>query len=181
MTWILTHTGKRPNLIDPQPAEICLEDIAHHLSRIGRFTGAGDLFLSVAQHSVHVSLICPAEFARWGLLHDASEAYLGDVSSPLKVALREFGRVSEYDYLQSKWEVAISKMFGVPRVSVKQWDVQSALTERRDNGPYGADELDWFGASRYPGLVAHPDPYVPWTPARAKAMFLQRAEEVRIK
>lgn len=89
--WIQTVSGKRFYLLDPRPEMICLEDIAHALGQLCRFTGHTRSFLSVAEHSVTVShLLKPfgpaAELA--GLLHDAAEAYIGDVNNPLKVALR---------------------------------------------------------------------------------------------
>lgn len=89
--WIQTVSGKRFYLLDPRPEMICLEDIAHALGQLCRFTGHTRQFLSVAEHSVTVShLLKPfgpaAELA--GLLHDAAEAYIGDVNNPLKVALR---------------------------------------------------------------------------------------------
>lgn len=204
MTWILTHTGKRPDLLHPRIEDICLEDIAHALARIGRFTGHGDCFISVAQHCVHVSDLCPFDLKPWGLLHDATEAYLGDVSSPLKQALRTGGGrytnlrpsdidrdwpaplrefASLYDALQDSWQDAISTRFSVPVANVKRWDIQSAMTERRDNGPHGADEIDWFGAGRICPEGIEPDwhPIIPWTPARAEVVYLDVARRLRIK
>jgi 5'-deoxynucleotidase YfbR-like HD superfamily hydrolase len=96
-----TVTGKFVDLVDPDPADICIEDIAWSLSRLARFNGhtIQALPYSVAQHSIVVayeamrllkeespsmSEIGLARIARLALLHDASEAYTGDVSGPLK-------------------------------------------------------------------------------------------------
>lgn len=79
---IATFTGK---LIDPcnvGEADICIEDIAHALALCNRFAGHSRVPYSVAQHSVFVSRLCSNPLQ--GLLHDASEAYLGDVTRSLK-------------------------------------------------------------------------------------------------
>ena len=76
----------------PNPDDIRIEDIAHALSNQCRFAGHAREFYSVAEHSVHVSQLCLPEHALWGLLHDASEAYLVDLPRPLKL-LPEFAAV----------------------------------------------------------------------------------------
>lgn len=69
---------------DPKPEEIFIEDIAHALSNICRYNGHTKEFYSVAQHSVLVSKYCKPEHALHGLLHDAAEAYVGDMVRPIK-------------------------------------------------------------------------------------------------
>ena len=81
---ILTFSGVRFSPFDPYPNGIRIEDIAHSLAHQCRFGGHTREFYAVAQHSVLVSQLCGPEDALWGLLHDASEAYLGDVVRPLK-------------------------------------------------------------------------------------------------
>jgi hypothetical protein len=84
--WIETRTGNRFNFTHTQDISgINIEDIGHSLGNLCRFTGHCNYFYSVAQHSVHVSYLVPKEKAVWGLLHDAAEAYVGDMSSPLKL------------------------------------------------------------------------------------------------
>lgn len=87
--WILTFTGKKFFPLEPNAAEIDTLDIAHTLSNESRFGGKTREFYSVAQHSVRVAQAiwqetCNAEQALAGLFHDASEAYLRDIPSPLK-------------------------------------------------------------------------------------------------
>jgi hypothetical protein len=82
--WIQTFTGKKFFPLDPRPEDVDIEDIAHSLSLQCRFTGHCKFFYSVAQHSVLVSQLLPWDAALWGLLHDASEAYLCDLPRPLK-------------------------------------------------------------------------------------------------
>jgi hypothetical protein len=81
---ITTFSGMRFWPLIPNPADIRIEDIAHALSNQCRFAGHSREFYSVAEHSVRVSQHCRPEDALWGLLHDASEAYLSDVPAPLK-------------------------------------------------------------------------------------------------
>lgn len=79
-----TASGRMFYPLDPRPDEIHIEDIAAALSRICRFGGHCRAFYSVAQHSVLVSEHSGPGDELWGLLHDASEAYLGDLIRPLK-------------------------------------------------------------------------------------------------
>src|SRR6266516_3714044 len=81
---IILASGKWFNVFDPKPEDIDLKDIAHALANQCRFTGHVREFYSVAQHSVLVSQFCDASDAQWGLLHDASEAYLSDIARPIK-------------------------------------------------------------------------------------------------
>ena len=91
-TRIQTYSGLFVDPLNMTPGEIRLQDIAHALGNIGRFTGHASRFLSVAEHSINVAMVAGAEaplelavtFRLAGLLHDASEAYLNDVARPLK-------------------------------------------------------------------------------------------------
>ena len=82
--WITTYTGKKFHFRKPAVEEIDIIDIAHHLSLLCRFTGAVREFYSVAEHSVRVSLLVPKELRLSALLHDAAEAYINDISRPVK-------------------------------------------------------------------------------------------------
>lgn len=88
---IETYTGRFYDYDDPQPEQIAIEDIAHSLSQVSRFGGHTATFYSVAEHCVLVSRLLETGSARRyqlpGLLHDAHEAYLGDLPTPLKSAL----------------------------------------------------------------------------------------------
>lgn len=87
---IRLHSGRYMDPFDPKPEDICIEDIAHGLSHQCRFGGHTQNFLSVAQHSIGVALLVSAEHKLAGLLHDASEAYLGDIPTPIKKRLPEY-------------------------------------------------------------------------------------------
>lgn len=69
---------------DPDPERIFIDDIAQGLANICRFNGQCRSFYSVAEHSVAVSMLVETPYRLAGLLHDAAEAYLGDVPRPLK-------------------------------------------------------------------------------------------------
>jgi len=82
-----TCTGRRVNILNPRPEDIDIEDIAQALSHTCRFAGHVPAFYSVAQHSLLASELLDARTALWGLLHDAAEAYLHDLTRPLKRVL----------------------------------------------------------------------------------------------
>lgn len=95
-TAIETHTGVLFDYADPKPWEVSLDDIAHALSLTVRFGGHIKHFYSVAQHSILVAKIVgqanplhprlPA-LQRAALFHDAHEAYVGDIPTPMKRAI----------------------------------------------------------------------------------------------
>lgn len=86
---IRTWAGMYIDPFDPDPDVIRIDDIAHALSLICRYNGHVDRHYSVAQHSLEVvryleDHLCPTPVLLHGLLHDAAEAYMGDLPSPLK-------------------------------------------------------------------------------------------------
>ena len=81
---MITVSGKGVSLFDPEPGCIDINDIAHHLANICRWSGATGDFFSVAQHTVMGLAICERERRPQWLLHDAEEAYFGDVIPPVK-------------------------------------------------------------------------------------------------
>lgn len=93
---------------DPRVDEIHIDDIALHLSRICRFGGATKRFLSVAEHCILCSQIVPEEFALEALLHDAAEAYIGDLIRPLKY-LPMFGDI--YLKVEAGIEKSVAERF----------------------------------------------------------------------
>jgi hypothetical protein len=105
--WMQTYSGKRFWPLDPRLEEIHILDIAAALSKICRYGGHTLKFYSVAEHSILVSNFVPKEYALWGLLHDASEAYLSDLVKPLKSGF------PAYRNLENRLLSLVAKKFGL--------------------------------------------------------------------
>lgn len=106
--WMQTYRGGQFWPLDLRPEDVFIEDIAHSLSMICRYGGHCERFYSVAEHSVLVSRVVPPELALIGLLHDATEAYVGDVIRPLKPALSGYAQIEHQVWL------AVASRFGLP-------------------------------------------------------------------
>jgi len=171
-SWILTYTGKHFYPLSPRIDEIDILDIAHGLSNICRFTGACREFYSVAQHSVHASFAVPPPLELAALLHDASEAYLCDVSRPVKYA----ESMAAYRHAEQHLMTCIGYRFGIPTFdipSIHEIDNRLLATERRDLMNCGEELDDWQ-------LRVQPLPLriVGWAPPKAEAYFLSRFEHL---
>lgn len=93
--YIETYSGRRFYFLEPEADSIDITDIAHSLSLQCRYTGHCRNFYSVAEHSILVSNLLPVRLKLAGLLHDASEAYLTDVASPIKPHLSEYTTIED--------------------------------------------------------------------------------------
>lgn len=173
MTWIQTYTGLEFNFMDPDPSTVCVEDIAHALSRLCRFTGHTPQHYSVAQHSVLVSQNIHSAYAFEGLMHDAAEAYVGDVSAPAKIMMRRLVGprvVSPYDRLEQLVWRTIARRFKLPfelHTRVKTSDLRMLMTEKK---MLGEEPRSW-------GINVEPYTHfqiVPWPAEKAEQLFLSR-------
>jgi uncharacterized protein len=141
--WVRTYSGKYVNLLDLQASDIQAADIAHHLSLECRWGGACRHHYSVAEHSLWVARwakkLCPRpEAEAYALLHDAHEAYVKDIPTPVKVLLGDV-----YEDLCWRVDNAIRAHFGlgVPdaeiSAAVKQADQYCAWAEQKALCPSG--------------------------------------------
>ena len=144
--WMQTYTGKRFEWHKPTPEMISIEDIAHSLAMKCRFSGHTKKFYSVAEHCVIMSRYYAYNYdvlhedpVRKGmLLHDAAEAYVGDMPGPLK-ALEGLEIVRT---VEKTINDAICKKFGLDACydsrrgkgnwcdKIKEYDARMLLTER---------------------------------------------------
>lgn len=191
-SWIYTYSGRVVQPHGPSTSSIAFEDIAHHLSNIGRYTGATRPptwgrwwrkllrkvwnptgIYTVAQHSVLVAeWLEEGGFAHHkvveGFMHDWHEYAVGDMSAPMKHAVRDF------KIYESQFErVLRNKFLGYNKFhwTVKWADLVLATTEWRDMMPAGADL--W---------VKHVAPWErriePWPPWYAKRKFIEKARKL---
>jgi hypothetical protein len=166
---ILLAGGTYLDLLRPEDCDFTIDDIAHGLSNVCRFAGQCDPFYSVAEHSFHVSNLVPPEHALAGLLHDAAEAFIGDIAKPLKDLL------PEYRVIEHHMEEVVLGRFGIGlplHPSVKEIDVVMLATEQR---VIMKNRDDWnYTRGREPAdVIIHC-----WQPKEAKRMFLRRYREL---
>lgn len=167
---VITRSGHYFDFLAPQAETIEIEDIAWGLAYTCRFGGQSLEFYSVAQHSVLVSETVPEHLALVGLMHDAAEAYVGDVVGPLKQLL------PDYKAVEKRVEHAIARRFGLPLdmpPAIKHADLRLLRTEQRDVTAGNGE--DWNGLDAYPPLAQK---IVPWRPEFAALKFLTRYREL---
>lgn len=127
MTYIQTASGRKFDVLACCEDDILIEDIAHALSNICRFFGHTPAFYSVAQHCVEMSWLAPPALQLDALLHDASEAYLGDVSKHIKQLIGE-----PYAVLERNLTEKIARKFGLVQPlppAIKELDGDMLETE----------------------------------------------------
>lgn len=182
-SWIQVWTGGKFFPLDPRPEDIKLEDIARALSMQCRYAGHVARFYSVAEHSVRVSRLVGERGGTlgeqlWGLLHDASEAYIVDIPRPLKVQ-PEFAGYREAEKVMQR---AICQAFGLPEqepeiVKALDWEIlgTEAVVLKSPVHP------DWAKTTSTGTLPAPLDLGSPlgWVPEMAEHCFLSRYRALR--
>lgn len=168
---ILTSTGQYFNLVAPNADDITIESIAHALAHTCRFGGHTRAFYSVAEHSVRVAASdCVPSWLKFdALMHDAAEAFVGDIPTPLKKLLPRF------NVIEHRVEDAIITRFGCHEIHhplVKKADLELLATEKRDLMPVVADEWDCLAGVDPQKIVI-----VPMRADRAKEQFLRAFEQ----
>ncbi len=186
--WQRMLSGRRLDLLDPLPADIEIEDIAHGLARVARWNGqtTGSHALSVAQHVLIVEDITAALAPDWikewrlaALLHDAPEYVIGDLISPFKAAVG-----FNYKAFELKLLAAIHDRFGVRfplpddvTATIKSADCIAAFYEATGLAGFAnAEALEFFGKPEAlpDGLTNALSELTPWPAEQAQTAFKAR-------
>lgn len=172
-SWVITLSGRRFNILKPNPEDIILSDIASSLARQARFNGHTRFFFSVGQHSCLGAQAAAhdTKLAQWMLFHDATETYLGDLVSPVKKLLPDF------EIIEARIQWAICKRFGLsfpPPKEVKAIDRRLLATEVRDL--ITRDLSSW--------AIQPEEPFefqvVPWPVEVTESIFLELAKKSQV-
>jgi uncharacterized protein len=176
MTWILTRSGRKFDLGNPTADMVEPSDIAHSLSMQCRFNGHTSSFYSVAQHCYLVADLVPAEHQLHALLHDATEAYVGDLVRPLKEGMYLYygsiGAACVYAATEERVWQAICQRFDLDPIlpaSVKHADLVALATEKRDLMPEHPEPWPCLA-----GITPAPDQIHSWAPAMAAIHYQAR-------
>lgn len=172
--WMQTYTGRAFRPTNPTPDDVDPLDIAHALSLICRYGGHTKWFYSVAEHCVLMSHAVPEEDALAALLHDATEAYVGDMVRPLKQQLPAYqlAEARVWSAVARRFDLgAMLELGPLPR-SVKEADNRILLDERAalltaPPHPWAVDELAPLGVQ----IEA-------WEPWEAEQRYLARLHDL---
>lgn len=170
---IQTFTGKIISFVDLGLNEYDIMDIAHGLGNVCRYSGQCRHFYSVAQHSVMMSYLVQPQFAMETLLHDATEAYMFDCPTPLKMLLEEYKRI------ERDMDVGIRWQFGLPpemSPEVKYADALALAIEKPQL--MKATDMKWSFLPEIPADFRDIkiERIAPWD---AKDLFLARYAELK--
>jgi 5'-deoxynucleotidase YfbR-like HD superfamily hydrolase len=178
-------SGKMVNILDLDHNHVDVEDIAHNLSHQCRFNGGTREHYSVAQHSIlvaervwyrclHEQPSDPVRHTRRALMHDASEAYLGDVVRPLKYT----DPFVEYRVVEARTQTLIEHALGVlPEASWR--DLSDEYIRAADDGVLALECQQLFTPAYYPqkeyqlGGPGWWRPIEPWPAGHAKRLMVQ--------
>lgn len=177
MTVMQIHSGL---LIEPlaiRPDQISITDIAHSLSRQCRFNGHSNRFYSVAEHSCRVADVLEpygSAMQLAGLLHDAGEAYYGDIVTPVKDSLPELRDILSCvdQTIMAKFGVAYPLHDLVHEADYRMLATEAmALLKEPEEGWVNCSA--WFGEGRWPTIYANQTPEG-WHPNRGDVEFMRR-------
>jgi hypothetical protein len=162
--YVSTFLGNRFYPLEPRIDKVAIEDIAHGLAYQCRFNGQTCEFYSIAQHSLVVAHLVPEHLRFAALMHDAAEAYLGDMVKPLKVLLPQFAQIEEQvgDIIARTFDIDFSEY-----APIKRADLIALATEKRDLMPHSTERWAYLD-----DIAPLPEPIVAMDPASAKLAFL---------
>jgi uncharacterized protein len=164
--YVSTFLGNRFFLTRPHIDDVAIEDVAHGLAYQCRFNGQTSAFYSVAQHSLMVMALVPPALCFQALLHDAAEAYLGDMVKPLKLLFPEFSVIEArvMEIIGQRFAIDLTRL----DPAIKRADLIALATEKRDLMPYSTEKWSYLeGIDPLPGIIA------PMDPQAAKEAFLK--------
>jgi 5'-deoxynucleotidase YfbR-like HD superfamily hydrolase len=163
--YVSTYLGNRFFLTNPHIDDVDIEDIAHGLAYQCRFNGQTREFYSVAQHSLMVMSLVPEELQFSALLHDAAEAYLGDMVKPLKNLFPEFSVIEAHvmEIIGHRFNLDLSHL----DPAIKQADLIALATEKRDLMPHSVETWHYLQ-----NIEPLPAPIEAMSPQKAKMAFL---------
>lgn len=170
--FVQTYTGRPFYPLAPKVEDISIVDIAHSLALQCRFNGHVRSFYSVAEHCVILSNAVDPEHARWALLHDAAEAYVGDMVWPLKEEIPVYKQIED-DLMQ-----AVCKKFGLDPVQpeqVTEYDRRIVIDE--GNALMARRDIPWPALEGYAPLGVNIHAL---SPARAEGEYLSRFQQLFI-
>jgi hypothetical protein len=157
--------------------------LAQQLSQINRYNGCAGTAINVASHSLDVARLlklwrAPAATQLLGLLHDAHEAVIGDITKPLRQALKADG-CTLIERLSDRIDVAVRASFNLERFATVP---ALADVARADNSVFAAEWRDWMqGPSPVPDLTPAPFRIRPLPQARAEQVFLTSFEKLVVE
>ena len=172
-------SGQYLDLADPNPNQFTFNDIAGALSKICRFGGQVERFYSVAEHCVRCARQAredgfPLDTQMACLMHDAAEAFCGDVVKPLKIMLREYADI------EARIEAVIAEKFMIDfrreEEIVHEIDHAMLINERRHL--FSADQVVWVGEKAVRRLDGEPEC---WEPEAARVIFTREARMIGIE
>lgn len=178
--YIVTYTKRKFNAFNPRPQDIVLEDIAHSLSMQCRFNGHCDYFYSVANHSILCAKVGEQlklndDLKLMLLFHDASEAYLADIPSPVKQHMIDYKEI-ENNVQEAIWDALGVRPTKLNLKTIKEIDRTLLLNEIKYlRGEEHYRELSFSDASIDLGYIE------PQDPKTAKFEFIKMAIELGCK
>ncbi len=174
---IRLRSGLYLDLASPQPDQFTFADIAGGLSKICRFGGQCRAFYSVAEHSFHCAQQAQldglsVESRRTILMHDAAEAFIGDVVKPLKIMLPDYAQIETLmeDCIANKYDL------DGPAHEVRKIDREMLIAERR--AMFTGDNVMWHGESEVRAIYPL---FGMWPPEQAETAFKALAHMVGIR
>lgn len=178
--YIRTFTGKQFYPFQMHRNEYDIHDIAHALSNLCRYNGHSKLFYSVGQHSVYVSKLVSREDALEALLHDAAEAYIGDIPRPMKRTLP----FADFCEIEREIELGVARTFNLKfpwPMAVRHADEMILALEMAHilHGAESGTEGEPLPLIDHQWIERMIDGFEPWAPLRAEEEFILRFNELR--